>query len=402
MNVKHKYPCTHCKSEVYFQPSSTMASNSAALDDGFVFITSNDGGGGQTPTNNTTSLNIECNHSGKIERIEDIEYLTEDILSSITIGEDLKKNTKLSTLINDLYLCNTCMTDLFGGLSEEIEQLELECKLYDEKLKKSKKFDTNGMYKKYMKEMDELRNEELVLREQVNVIQNDRHRIGRNITSLQTEYNTQQESEKNYWKIYFQFIHNNQFLAEENRRKSQLIDKEDKIRRKSPLAGMFHLWYEGSYGTINGLRMGRLRHDPVSWEEINAAWGLAVLLLDLTAQQLNNFKFTKYKLVPKASCSSIKELESGDKYDLFFSSTRNIQSFNEGMKCFLFCLEELCQHIGIVVPGSSIGTRLIVKADEGKIQDLSMLYSVEREYEWTKALKYLIINLKFVQKNVIK
>lgn len=41
----------------------------------------------------------------------------------------------------------------------------------------------------------------------------------------------------------------------------------------------FHIWEQGSFGTINGFRLGRLPHSQVEWNEINAAWGQIALLL---------------------------------------------------------------------------------------------------------------------------
>jgi len=80
----------------------------------------------------------------------------------------------------------------------------------------------------------------------------------------------------------------------------------------------FHIWHDGHFGTINGFRLGDLpsrqvrslgvahspltdpawhlltatdRHFQVPWDEINAAWGQAVLLLYTIAKKLN-FKFS--------------------------------------------------------------------------------------------------------------
>ncbi len=47
----------------------------------------------------------------------------------------------------------------------------------------------------------------------------------------------------------------------------------------------FCIWHSGPFGTISGLRLGRTPEIPVDWDEINAAWGQAVLLLHTMAQQ---------------------------------------------------------------------------------------------------------------------
>ena len=45
----------------------------------------------------------------------------------------------------------------------------------------------------------------------------------------------------------------------------------------------FRIWHDGPFGTISGFRLGRTPDAPVSWDEINAAWGQAVLLLHTMA-----------------------------------------------------------------------------------------------------------------------
>lgn len=63
----------------------------------------------------------------------------------------------------------------------------------------------------------------------------------------------------------------------------------------------FHIAHEGDYGTINGLRLGRTsnKHAPpdaqVDWEEVNAAFGQAALLLHTLARKLN-FTFERYSI----------------------------------------------------------------------------------------------------------
>lgn len=36
---------------------------------------------------------------------------------------------------------------------------------------------------------------------------------------------------------------------------------------------MFRIWFDGPFGTISGLRLGRTSSIHVEWDEINAAWG---------------------------------------------------------------------------------------------------------------------------------
>lgn len=62
----------------------------------------------------------------------------------------------------------------------------------------------------------------------------------------------------------------------------------------------FLIYYDGHFGTINGFRLGRLKSQPVEWEEINAAFGQVVLLVDTVAKVMD-FQFSRYVLTPRGS-----------------------------------------------------------------------------------------------------
>jgi hypothetical protein len=57
------------------------------------------------------------------------------------------------------------------------------------------------------------------------------------------------------------------------------------VQSTNVLNDTFRIWHDGPFGTISGFRLGRTPEHPVDWNEINAAWGQAVLLLHTMAQQ---------------------------------------------------------------------------------------------------------------------
>jgi beclin 1 len=57
------------------------------------------------------------------------------------------------------------------------------------------------------------------------------------------------------------------------------------LKSTNVLNDMFRIWHDGPFGTISGFRLGRTPECAVEWDEINAAWGQAVLLLHTMAQQ---------------------------------------------------------------------------------------------------------------------
>ena len=72
---------------------------------------------------------------------------------------------------------------------------------------------------------------------------------------------------------------------EEQEIDAQLSYAKGQLERLSGLNVLnttFHIWLQGNFGTINGFRLGRLPHIQVEWNEINAAWGQAALLLTVS------------------------------------------------------------------------------------------------------------------------
>jgi beclin len=65
-----------------------------------------------------------------------------------------------------------------------------------------------------------------------------------------------------------------------------------KLSRTNVHNDAFCIGHDGVFGTINGLRLGRIPNVPVEWSEINAAWGMTLLLLSTLAKKVG-FVFEK-------------------------------------------------------------------------------------------------------------
>lgn len=80
------------------------------------------------------------------------------------------------------------------------------------------------------------------------------------------------------------------------------------LKRTNVWNDVFHIWYSGPFATINGARLGRAPNANVTWDEVNAAWGHAVLMLYTLAQVTRHpplMTATTYSLPDssqKASC----------------------------------------------------------------------------------------------------
>lgn len=187
----------------------------------------------------------------------------------------------------------------------------------------------------------------------------------------------------------------------------------------------FCIGHDGHFGTINGLRLGRLANHTVEWPEINAAWGQVCLLLATIADQLN-FQFQGYRLRPLGSTSRIDKFEvpvqtagmaasKGDpkitKLDLFLSNEFPLnfplllhRRLDSGMVAFLECLRQLGDFVE-ATPVQRRGQtetaaprlRLPYEIKDDRIGDASIKLGFSQNDEtWTRACKYTLTCCKYL------
>lgn len=208
----------------------------------------------------------------------------------------------------------------------------------------------------------------------------------------------------------------------------------ERLQRTNVYNDAFCIGHDGYFGTINGLRLGRLTNPSVDWPEINAAWGQTALLLATIADKLG-FQFQGYQLKPMGSMSRIEKVEfprgspaqsaiggsaapsAAPKItilDLFSSGDLPLnlpwlhRRFDAGMVAFLECLRQLGEfventpapvssnrrgHTGITAPGLKLP--YVIKRD--KIGDASIKLGFNQNDEtWTRACKYTLTCCKFL------
>ncbi|EEP76703.1 predicted protein [Uncinocarpus reesii 1704] len=196
------------------------------------------------------------------------------------------------------------------------------------------------------------------------------------ITSLGDKYEQLDKDEGCFWQERTDFTMTlGSFLSERdalNIKYDHDSRQLERLQRTNVYNDTFCISHDGYFGTINGLRLGRLGNPPVEWAEINAAWGQTLLLLSTVANKLG-FQFAGYKLRPMGSVSKIEKIvysQQGSNppasghdnpevrlsptvtsLDLFSSGDLPLnlpwlhRRFDAGMVAFLDCLRQLGVHV---------------------------------------------------------
>ena len=180
-----------------------------------------------------------------------------------------------------------------------------------------------------------------------------------------------------------------------------------KLSSINVLNDAFHIWFTGPYGMINGCRLGRsnIVEPEVKWAEINAALGFAVLAISTMAMKIaadprNDFHFTRYVPVPLGSFSKIAKaddlrtmlnLYSDGNFGIFAGK----RAFNSALIGFLSCVEELGVFVSSRDPTLSIPYP--ITPGEGRVGGLSIsIGTAAGDETWTKALKYMLTDIKWI------
>jgi beclin 1 len=198
----------------------------------------------------------------------------------------------------------------------------------------------------------------------------------------------------------------------------------EKLQRSNVYNDTFCISHDGTFATINGLRLGRLSSKPVDWPEINAAWGHSLLLLVTVAEKLG-FRFAGYEPQPMGSTSRIVRLDQPSPSSSRLTAHRGAQApppapkrttlelyssgdtplgltfmhrkLNAAMVAFL----ELVRQLGVFVERETDvegrpALKLPYKIEGDRIGDVSIKLGMAQDDSWTKACKLTLTCCKFL------
>ncbi|CAL0321347.1 unnamed protein product [Lupinus luteus] len=301
-------------------------------------------------------------------------------------------------------LCLECMRVLSDKLDKEVEDVNRDIEAYEACLKRMEGEAGDVLSEAdFLKEKLKIEEEERRLEAAIEETERHNAEVNAELKELELKSNRFKELEERYWHEFnnFQF----QLISHQEERDAILAKIEvsqahlELLKRTNVLNDAFPISHDGEFGTINNFRLGRLPKIPVEWDEINAAWGQACLLLHTMCQYFRPKFQYQIKIIPMGSYPRITD-SNNSTYELFgpvnlFWSTR----YDKAMTLFLACLKDFAEFANSKDQENNIPPekcfKLPYKIENDKVETYSITQSFNKQENWTKALKYTLCNLKW-------
>jgi len=300
--------------------------------------------------------------------------------------------------------------DAFVGFIKQIQAeapTDEELKVQEEALKRAKKQEAEALAEllELEKEKAALDDEMLALEEESQQLDREEEQFWRERNTFSTKLADFQNERDS---VNSKFDHDSRLL--------------EKLQRSNVYNDTFCISHDGTFATINGLRLGRLSSKPVDWPEINAAWGHALLLLVTVADKLS-FRFEGYEPQPMGSTSKIIRydhpsptssrlggshrnapppapkrhvLELFSSGDMPLGLTFMHRKFDNAMVAFLELVRQLGAFVERQTTDAGKPLNLPYKIEGDKISDVSIKLGIAQDDGWTKACKLTLTCCKFL------
>ncbi|RPB19849.1 APG6-domain-containing protein [Terfezia boudieri ATCC MYA-4762] len=306
-------------------------------------------------------------------------------------------------------VCMECTELLVDGLSKRLANVTKERDAYVEFLRKvNAEIPTQEEKLQAEKEYQAIKAEEALAIQSLRDIEQEKTDVLEELRRLEEEAKQLDLEEENFWKDRNEFALKLEEFQNDRDSINLQYDHDsrqlERLQRTNVYNDTFCIGHDGYFGTINGLRLGRLPNQPVEWPEINAAWGQTLLLLATVAEKIK-FTFEGYRLKPMGSASRIEKVEShhGEQtrvssLELFSSGdlplTRMFvhRKFDHAMVAFLDCLRQM----GEYVESQDSNVKMPYTINRDKIGDACIRLAFKQDEAWTKACKYTLTCAKFL------
>lgn len=247
--------------------------------------------------------------------------------------QELERITKLFEILSsrsdiDHPVCVECTDTLLEELQKRLEATTKERDGYVNFLKE---LQANAPTEEELRAQEEAlrkaQEAEAAAREEIRQLEKEKAELDSELLALEEESRQVDAQEEDFWRERNAFASR---LADFQNERDSINSKFDhdsrqleKLQRSNVYNDTFCISHDGTFATINGLRLGRINNtNPVDWPEINAAWGHALLLLATVADKLN-YTFEGYELQPMGSSSRIIRFENQSPSSSRFGSNRS-------------------------------------------------------------------------------
>ena len=350
------------------------------------------------------------------------------------LSQQMERNLRLFEILSarsdiDHPICSECTDLIMNGLQHRQAAANRERDAYQDFLRQAQKDVPSEEEQRRTREaLSTARDREALALKELESLEAVKAAVEAEIAALDREAAELETEEEEFWRArndldatvtrYREQRDNlhNQFVND-----SKLLES---LQRTNVYNDSFCIGHDGHFGTVNGLRLGRLPDHPVEWPEINAAWGQALLLLAVVADKLG-CEFQGYRLLPVGSTSRIEKVDFPQgssqtdqnrsvkgrvtQFELYCNNDLPLglgflhRGFDNAMVCFLECLRQLGEHVERTATHDDSratnmpNTQMPYVISKDKIGDASIkLGAFNQEEVWTRACKYTLTCCKFL------
>lgn len=368
------------------------------------------------------------------QRTRDATYDGEDAVPDTSKAYEMERMNKLFEILSarsdiDHPVCVECTDMLVEELQRKLEGATKERDTYTSFLKE---LQSNQPSDEDLKAQEEAlvraKEEESEAMAELIRLEKEKAAADEEILALEEEARQLDLEEEEFWRARNEFSAKLTDFQNERDSINSKFDHDsqllEKLQRSNVYNDTFCISHDGTFATINSLRLGRLSSKPVDWSEINAAWGHALLLLVTVAEKLD-YKFTGHEPQPMGSTSKIVRLEQPSPSSSRLTAHRGTQApppapkrttlelyssgdtplgltfmhrkLNAAMVAFL----ELVRQLGVFVERETHvegkpALRLPYKIEGERIGDVSIKLGMAQDDSWTKACKLTLTCCKFL------
>jgi len=300
-------------------------------------------------------------------------------------------------------LCEGCTAQVMAELAAARDQARKDCEMYETQfalLSQREQEEDSNSREQIEEDLRQAEEEEQALIEKSHALELERTALRKKMTELEQNAVLLEQMQKCYWREYNDLqLQLRSSDRDSLRRKIDNVTMQlEALNKTNVINDAFYISHSEIYGTINGFRLGSVPSQPVEWEEINAAWGQTALLLQ-TLVSCWDFTFPLYRVAPMGSFSRIIKRDDDkcvwDLYcqsDMGFGRLFGYGSFDKGMAAFLECVRALQDHVRSVDTSFSPPYRIV----DHKVEEFSVKLQFNTYERWTKALKYMLTNIKWL------